>query len=70
MACLTHTDILYRCGGCGEGVILRPIESPCSQDVMIHNLAMALRDRRKRKDEGKYVAVANEYARWLEVKTK
>ena len=68
MPCVTHSDIVYRCEGCGEGVILHQIETPYDQAVMVHNLAMGLRDRRKRKDGYKYVAVANRYARWLEVK--
>ena len=68
MACLTHTDLLYRCPWCGECVIMHPVEMPHKQAVMGHNLMMALRDRRKLKDGENYTARANEYARWLEVK--
>ena len=48
--------------------MFHPVESQHSQAYMVHNLAMALRDRRKMKDPENFTAVATEYGRWLERK--
>jgi hypothetical protein len=47
---------------------MHPVESPYSQAYMVHNLVMALRDKRKMKDGENYIARATEFGRWLEVK--
>jgi hypothetical protein len=48
--------------------MMHPVKPAYSQAYMMHNLAMALRDKRKMKDGENYTAKATEYARWLEVK--
>ena len=48
--------------------MMHPIKSVYSQAYMVHNLAMALRDKRKMKDGESYTAKATEFGRWLEVK--
>jgi hypothetical protein len=68
MACITHTDVIYRCPDCGQVVTMHRAKSRYSQAYMVHNLVMALRDRNKRKDADNYTAVANEWGRWLERK--